>query len=483
MNKIATYVEFDSNGEHYVYDRYSNEFLRVDNGLMVDGHIANEYIEQLRKGSEVFVPYSFPELSISKNKSLREKITCKLNRQIVQVCFITTENCNLRCKYCVYSGAYDNRRHHNASHKMTWETAQKVLNDLFSSSSINTISFYGGESLIEYRLIKKIVEYVYDVDNSIHFAMNTNLTLLNDEILSFLIKYDFAITISLDGPEDIHDLYRVTKNNKPTHTIVEQNLVHIRKQNENYFLHKVFYNVLLVPHPYSLDVVDKYFAGQLFVGVPLDSFRILTLNPEKNSFSETYNYDSFLKKFQEYSQKKFATKHIQGAKDFSEMKISYRFQVTRIQKIIFRDMRNFDAYSYYWPNGICILGLRSIIVTSNGTYYPCETLYDQQEMSIGNADVGVDNDVVVKYTKEYIEYGNKLCKKCWAFRFCSHCFSYAYVHDKYSLEKKLVECDMTRKGLLSDFKFFMEIYSQNPKAFDYLLEEKPYEKFSYMLSD
>lgn len=483
MNKMKTYVEFDCNGRHYAYDRYSNEFLLIDNDLMTDGHIAKEYVEQLQKESEVFIPYSFPGLSISKNKSLMDKITCKLNRQIVQVCFITTENCNLRCKYCVYSGAYDNRRHHNANHNMTWETAQKVLNDLFSGGSVNTISFYGGESLIEYMLIKKIVEYVYDIDNTVHFAMNTNLTLLNDEILSFLIKYDFAVTISLDGPKEVHDLYRVTRNNKPTHTIVEQNLVHIREQNESYFLHKVFYNVLLVPHTSPLDVVDKYFAGQLFTGVPLDSFRVLTLNPEKNTFSETYSYDTFLKRFKEYSQKIFAAKHIQGATDFSEMKISYRFQVSRIQKIIFRDMRNLDTYSFYWPNGICILGLRSIIVTSNGTYYPCETLYDQQEMSIGNANVGVDYDVVAKYTKEYIEYGNKLCKKCWAFRFCSHCFSYAYVHDKYSLEKKLIECDMTRKGLLADFKFFMEIYSQNPKAFDYLLEEKPYEQFSYMLSD
>lgn len=51
------------------------------------------------------------------------------------------------------------------------------------------------------------------------------------------------------------------------------------------------------------------------------------------------------------------------------------------------------------------------------------------------------------------------------------------------MNKKLWECKMTKKGLLKDFKLFMEIYSQNSKAFDYLLEEEPYEKFSYMLTD
>lgn len=41
--------------------------------------------------------------------------------------------------------------------------------------------------------------------------MNTNLTLLTEDILDFLIKYQFAITISLDGPKEVHDLYRITK--------------------------------------------------------------------------------------------------------------------------------------------------------------------------------------------------------------------------------------------------------------------------------
>lgn len=104
-------------------------------------------------------------------------------------------------------------------------------------------------------------------------------------------------------------------------------------------------------------------------------------------------------------------------------------------------------------------------------------------MSIGNIRDGIDNKTVINYTKEYIDHGNKLCKYCWAFRFCAHCFTFAFDKNRYSMNKKLLECKMTKKGLLEDFKLFMEIYSQNSKAFDYLLEEEPYEKFSYMLTD
>lgn len=483
MNDNKTYVEFDSKGNHYIYDRFSNEFLCVQDSLLKDGHLCIDAIEKLQKENGLLLPYVFPKLSISNKESLEGKISNKLNRQIVQICFITTENCNLRCKYCVYSGAYENKRSHNFQHEMSWDTAKKVLDFFLSKGAVNTISFYGGESLIEYKLIKQIAEYARVIDDTISFSMNTNLTLLNDDILDFLIRYDFAITISLDGPKEVHDLYRVSLKNKPTHDIVEKNLVHIREQNEKYFLKKVFYNVLIVPHNLHLGVVDKYFCKELFDKVPLDSFRVLTLNSEENTFSSEYNYYSFLAKYKKYSSKLFLESHVNGYVDFSEMKISYRFQVLRIKKILYRDMRKLDAYSFYWPNGICILGLRSVIVTSNGTFYPCQTLYDRHEMPIGNVREGVNNADVVKYTREYIEYGNKLCKKCWAFRFCAHCFTYAFEQNKYSIKKKLAECEFTRKNLIEDFIFFMEIYSQNPKAFDYLLEEEPYEKFSYMMSD
>lgn len=483
MDKEKTYIEFESGCKHYVYDRFSNEFLLVEKDLLVDGHIGKESIKRLQEENGILLPYSISELSISKDRTLEEKITDKLNRNIVQLCFITTENCNLRCKYCVYSGAYKDMRSHNIKHEMSWEMAKDIVDYFLSRGSINTISFYGGESLIEYKLIRKIVEYVRGKNVNINFAMNTNLTLLTEDILDFLIKYQFAITVSLDGPKEVHDQYRVTNNNKPTHDIVERNLVLIRKRNKEYFLKKVFYNVLLVPHSYALDIVDKYFSGALFEDVPLDSFRVLTLNPKDNDFATKTNYYEFLARFQEYSRNMFVRRHIEGNTDFSDMKISYRHHVTRVKKIMFREMKNLDNYSFYWPNGICILGLRSVIVNSTGVFYPCETLYDKQEMSIGNIREGICDKDVIKYTQQYIDRGNKLCKNCWAFRFCGHCFTFAFDNNQYSMDKKILECKMTRKGLLADFKLFMEIYSQNPKAFDYLLEEEPYEKFSYMLND
>ena len=208
MNKEKAYIEFESGDKHYVYDRFSNEFLQVENDLLVGGHIGEESIKRLQNENGILLPYSIPELSISKDRTLEEKISDKLNRNIVQLCFITTENCNLRCKYCVYSGAYKDMRTHNIKHEMSWSLAKNIVDFFLTRGSINTISFYGGESLIEYKLIKQVVEYVRGKNVNINFAMNTNLTLLTEDILDFLIKYQFAITISLDGPKEVHDLYQ-----------------------------------------------------------------------------------------------------------------------------------------------------------------------------------------------------------------------------------------------------------------------------------
>lgn len=89
MNKEKAYIEFESGDKHYVYDRFSNEFLQVENDLLVGGHIGEESIKRLQNENGILLPYSIPELSISKDRTLEEKISDKLNRNIVQLCFIT----------------------------------------------------------------------------------------------------------------------------------------------------------------------------------------------------------------------------------------------------------------------------------------------------------------------------------------------------------------------------------------------------------
>lgn len=84
--------------------------------------------------------------------TLKDLYMYNMGNVILQV----TQNCNLRCEYCVYSGSYINRVHTNK--RMSFETAVKTI-DFLAAHSLNcnevSIGFYGGEPLLEIELIKK----------------------------------------------------------------------------------------------------------------------------------------------------------------------------------------------------------------------------------------------------------------------------------------------------------------------------------------
>ncbi|PGS25319.1 radical SAM protein, partial [Bacillus thuringiensis] len=109
---------------------------------------------------------------------------------------MVTESCNLRCKYCLYSGEYDNNRTHNYFKMQTGTAKEAVFKYLASVTKIKQnkpftipmIGFYGGEPLLNYELIKDIVSYAKEVYNGkIYFNITTNATLLNEKKIKFLI--------------------------------------------------------------------------------------------------------------------------------------------------------------------------------------------------------------------------------------------------------------------------------------------------------
>lgn len=140
-----------------------------------------------------------------------------MNGNLRQLILQVTQNCNLRCKYCVYSGSYVNRTH--TKKRMSFEIAKQAVDFYFAHNTnkdAGVISFYGGEPLLEMELIKKIVVYsekLYE-GKELRFNMTSNATLLTDEIADFLYEHNFNLTISLDGPEEVHNQSRVFADSK-----------------------------------------------------------------------------------------------------------------------------------------------------------------------------------------------------------------------------------------------------------------------------
>jgi uncharacterized protein len=77
-----------------------------------------------------------------------------------------------------------------------------------------TIGFYGGEPLLNFETIKRIVSYAKELYQnwSLTFTMTTNATLLDQQMIDYIIEKDFLIYVSLDGPRENHDSKRLQVN-------------------------------------------------------------------------------------------------------------------------------------------------------------------------------------------------------------------------------------------------------------------------------
>lgn len=152
----------------------------------------------------------------------------KKKKYFANVNFILNNSCNMACSYC-----YANKGTYNQSKSiLDFEKAKEVIDTLESLRRENkekgfNVTFFGGEPLLEFALIKKIVKYTYTVveDNAnVSWFIVTNGTLLNDEIVSFFQKYNFGVTVSIDGLKDAHDRNRVFYNGAGSYDLIVSNM-------------------------------------------------------------------------------------------------------------------------------------------------------------------------------------------------------------------------------------------------------------------
>ena len=118
-----------------------------------------------------------------------------------------TSNCNMNCLYC-----YNKKQAYQED--MTIAIAQSSIDFAISQTNVKTIqiTFVGGEPLLKKELIKQIVRYCNQHDTKTFlFSILTNGLLLDNEFIDFSLKNNIAISLSLDGIEKSHNLYRKFK--------------------------------------------------------------------------------------------------------------------------------------------------------------------------------------------------------------------------------------------------------------------------------
>lgn len=123
--------------------------------------------------------------------------------------FVVTLRCEHSCPYCQVSRKSADRSRYD----MSEDTAQRALEIAFQAPADRIkIEFQGGEPLLNFELIKRIVfaaeEKSSEKAKKVDFVIASNLALLDDEVLSFCKFHNISLSTSLDGPSDLHNKNR-----------------------------------------------------------------------------------------------------------------------------------------------------------------------------------------------------------------------------------------------------------------------------------
>lgn len=153
--------------------------------------------------------------------------------------------CNLDCTYCYYLRK-ENLFPKDSSFRMSDETLESFTKQYIEGQHAPEVTFawQGGEpTLMGLDFFKRAVEFQkkYAGGKVIHNSLQTNGTLLDDAWCAFFAEHKFLIGLSVDGPEELHDFYRVTKGGRPSHAKVMEGLALLKK-------HKCDYNLLCTVH-------------------------------------------------------------------------------------------------------------------------------------------------------------------------------------------------------------------------------------------
>jgi len=339
---------------------------------------------------------------------------------------VVTLRCDHQCIYC--QAGSQSLRAKNLD--MDIPVAQKVVDRIFESPSPSiTIEFQGGEPLVNFKTVKFIVEYALkknrEAKKKLMITVVSNLTFINQKILKFLLKNNIHVCCSLDGPEDIHNKYRVASGPKNSYKNTVRWLKKLRKE---YKQAKISFqpSALATVTRFSLlhpkEIIDEY------VSLGLEGIHLRPVSPfgasPKVWKGISFSAEDFIK-FYIKALDYIIDLNLKG-KNFDE-----RFAMLFLTKILTdRDPNYLDIRS---P---CGAGIGQLAYNFNGDVYTCDegrmlSRLGDESFKLGNV---VDNsypDIINSQVVKTMSIASCLhslpgCSQCAYKPYCGVCPLYNY---------------------------------------------------------
>ncbi len=481
-------LEFETQHNKYIYDGVTGSVMAVDDILLdcirgFDCKCEEELIQELQmkysdevkiKAAIAFVKkynkkafYINEEIEKKKwldalevnEDTIRELMKIGFTQQII---LNVTEDCNMRCKYCFLSETYHYTRN-RTTNMMSVETAKKALDLYFelmrNYSEINpgkkcAITFYGGEPLLNFDVIKWSIEYTKEnAPIGFMFNITTNGLLLSGDIADYLVSNNTAITVSLDGSMEEHDRNRVSAGNTGTFQTVMNNLKKFVEKYPDY--RKI--NLSCV-YDYHTDLIrnDAFFYENKDWLPYVGNVSLVSTNGT-NYYNQFTNEDiiKYTERFLSF-RLDYVTSKMQNKKMTTYKDIFFTLQLMPAILKYGLDDKKLPIVPF---TGACFPGMK-FSVRTDGKLDVCEKI--EGTRPIGDVDSGINYTEIVRLVKDYNRNVASKCVCCPFNKQCSMCYAYSIQNGEF--------CSPNCDALIQNFKtnLMMEytILEGNPHAKD-----------------
>ncbi len=476
----------------FIYDTLTNMFFEVDETIfdilelyktipeseiiekLRDTHSKDELVKSLgiikeqEKAMGLFSETRAPCMSFVHDDS---SFMDGYNNKCGQIILELLQNCNLRCKYCTYSGHYSYQRPHNRK-EMSWETAKAGV-DWFIRASRNSenraVTFYGGEPLLRFELMKKVIDYVKQQGIESFHSFTTNGTLLGEsEIIDYLAMNKVAVLVSLDGPPEVHDRYRVFADEKPSHAVIMNNLEKIYGMYPDYYLSSISCITTLAYKSDMPKVFDFFTRAQDF---PLTLGRLSYVDAMDTDFYEAHGEDisgkedPYIILFEKYRHMLLKQAGGPAGDDDREAAVLHKLFDENFISIHQRCMHR---HREMHMNGCCIPGQRRVFVETDGTMHACEKISNKYPLGSVHSG-GFDLNRVRNFIEDYIKVSFEDCRECPIQRLCQLCFRFAMKDGIMTAERKREMCkDYINNTIMNGLGNYIRLKAANDNAFNFI---------------